>query len=217
MRVYYNENDRYPAQWLRNLIAAGHLPAGEVDERSIVDVSAGDLREFTQCHFFAGIGGWSLALRLPGWPEDRLVWTASCPCPPFSAAGKRQKCPQCQGRLLVWCPRRTGFAICAVCGHAWFADARHLWPEVWRLAAERRPERIFGEQVAGVEGIDWLAGVRASLEILGYAVWCPDLPACSVGAPHPRQRLFWMADANGGHAGAEWLQRGGEHRQQPQD
>ena len=85
---YYNEFDPYAAQWLRNLIAAGHLPAGEVDERSIVDVQPNDLDGYRQCHFFAGIGGWSLAARLAGWPDDRELWTGSCPCQPFSAAGK---------------------------------------------------------------------------------------------------------------------------------
>lgn len=41
---YYNEIDPFAAQWLRNLIAAGHLPAGDVDERSIVDVRPDDLK-----------------------------------------------------------------------------------------------------------------------------------------------------------------------------
>ena len=84
---YYNEFDPYAAQWLRNLIDAGHIPKGEVDSRSIKDVKASDLTGFVQCHFFAGLGGWSHALRLAGWPEDRPVWTGSCPCQPFSAAG----------------------------------------------------------------------------------------------------------------------------------
>ena len=55
--AYYNEIDRFAAAWLRELIKAGLLPDGEVDERSIADVSPGDLAGFTQCHFFAGIGG----------------------------------------------------------------------------------------------------------------------------------------------------------------
>ena len=87
---YYNENDPYAAQWLRNLMAAGHIPEGCVDTRSILDVQPEDLAVFTQCHFFAGIGGWPLALRLAGWPVDKPVWTGSCPCQPFSVAGKRK-------------------------------------------------------------------------------------------------------------------------------
>ena len=91
MPAYYNEIDPYAAQWLRNLISSGHIAAGDVDERSIVEVRPDDLRGYTQCHFFAGIGVLSHALRLAGWSDDRpvLVWTASLPCQPFSAAGKQ--------------------------------------------------------------------------------------------------------------------------------
>ena len=71
MAAYYNEIDPYAAQWLRNLIAAGHIAPGEVDERSILDVSPDDLTGFIQCHFFAGIGVWSHALRRGGWPDER--------------------------------------------------------------------------------------------------------------------------------------------------
>lgn len=165
---YYNEIDPYAAQWLRNLISAGHIPPGDVDERSIVDVQPGDLVGYTQCHFFAGIGGWSYALRLAGWPDSRPVWTGSCPCQPFSAAGKQK-------------------------GEA---DSRHLWPEFRRLIAECAPPVVFGEQVASALGRTWLAGVRADLEALGYAVGAADLCAASVGAPHIRQRLWWVAESN---------------------
>jgi len=85
--AYYNEFDKYAAQWLRNLIAAGHIAPGDVDERSIEDVRPDDLRGYRQCHFFAGIGVWSYALRRSGWPDDRSIWTGSCPCQSFSAAG----------------------------------------------------------------------------------------------------------------------------------
>jgi DNA (cytosine-5)-methyltransferase 1 len=164
--VYYNDNDKHSAAWLRSLIAAGLVPEGTVDERSITDVT-GDLPG--TCHFFAGIGGWPYALQLAGWPADRPVWTGSCPCQPFSAAGKRK-------------------------GNA---DARHLWPEFRRLIAECRPATIFGEQVASRLGREWLAGVRLDLEELGYAVGAADLCAASQGAPHIRQRLFWVADRHG--------------------
>lgn len=165
--AYYNENDRYTAEWLRNLIAAKLIAPGDVDERSIVDVRADDLRGYTQCHFFAGIGGWSYALRLAGWPDDRPVWTGSCPCQPFSAAGKG----------------------------AAFTDERHLWPVWFPLIAERRPAVVFGEQVEAAVRWGWLDLVCADLEAESYAVGAAVLPACGVGAPHIRQRLWFVADA----------------------
>ncbi len=167
--AYYNEIEPFAAQWLRNLIAAGHIAPGEVDERSITEVRPDDLRGFKQRHFFAGIGGWSLAARLAGIPDDFPLWTGSCPCQPFSCAGQRR-------------------------GHA---DERHLWPAFYGLIAECRPAAVAGEQVAGGLGREWLAAVRADLERLGYAVGAADLPAASVGAPHIRQRLFWVADGRG--------------------
>ncbi|TXH16301.1 MAG: DNA cytosine methyltransferase, partial [Hyphomicrobiaceae bacterium] len=72
---YYNEFDPHAAAWLRELIKAGLIPDGHVDERSIVEVQPIDLIEYTQCHFFAGIGGWSLALQLAGVDATRPLWT----------------------------------------------------------------------------------------------------------------------------------------------
>lgn len=166
MAAYYNEIEPFAAQWLRNLITRDLIAPGDVDERSVVEVQSDDLRGYDQCHFFAGIGGWSYALRLAGWLDDRPVWTGSCPCQPFSAAGKR----------------------------AGFADERHLWPDFFRLIRQCRPATVFGEQVAGAHGLAWLDLVHADLEGAGYAVAAADLPACSVGAPHRRQRLWWVAE-----------------------
>ncbi len=164
---YYSEFDPQAAQWLRNLIAAGLIPAGDVDERSIEDVIPNELRGYTQCHFFAGIAGWSLALDLAGWPRDRPVWTGSCPCQPFSAAGKGDG----------------------------FKDERHLWPAWFHLIRQCKPDVVFGEQVASAIRHGWLDLVSADLEAEGYAVGASVLGAHSVGAPHIRQRLYWMADA----------------------
>ncbi|MDE2472935.1 MAG: DNA cytosine methyltransferase, partial [Bradyrhizobium sp.] len=163
----------FAAQWLRNLIARGLIAPGDVDERSIVDVHPEDLRGYGQCHFFAGIGGWSLALRLAGVPDDEPVWTGSCPCQPLSVAGKRK-------------------------GHE---DERHLWPAFFRLIAEWRPAMVFGEQVASRDGREWLAGIRADLEDVGYACGGADLCAAGVGAPHIRQRLYWVADCTSQRCG----------------
>jgi DNA (cytosine-5)-methyltransferase 1 len=165
MAVYYNEIEPYAAAWLRSLISSGLIPDGEVDERSILDVSADDLKGFRQCHFFTGIGGWPYALRLAGWDDDRECWTGSAPCQPISVAGKQKGAD----------------------------DDRHLWPAFYRLISERRPAVVFGEQVAGALGREWLSGVRADLEDAGYACGAADLCAASVGAPHIRQRLYWVA------------------------
>lgn len=164
MAAYYNEIDPYAAEWLRRLIAEGHIVPGDVDERDIRDVSPDDLRSYTQCHFFAGIGVWSYALRLAGWPDHRPVWTGSCPCQPYSAAG------------------RGGGA----------ADERHLWPHWHHLVRLRRPGVVFGEQVASKAGLGWLDLVSADLEGEGYALGVQDLCAAGFGAPHIRQRLFFV-------------------------
>lgn len=210
-RAYYNEVDPHAAQWLRNLIAAKLITGGEVDTRSILDVRPGELAGFDRCHFFAGIGVWDYALGLAEWPTDRPVWTGSCPCQPFSAAG----------------------------GRGGFADERHLWPAFFHLIRECRPATVLGEQVASKDGLGWLDLVQADLEGEGYAVgaadlcapgesvdgegcpddqWlqraildCPDSVlaaelrayadwACgsiSLGAPNIRQRLWFVADAGG--------------------
>jgi len=164
--AWYNEIDEYAAEWLRNLIAAGHIAPGVVDTRSIEDVRPDDLREFAQCHFFAGIGVWSHALRRIGWPDDRRIWTGSCPCQPFSAAGKG----------------------------GGFNDQRHLWPAWFHLITQCSPQSICGEQVASGDGLGWLDLVHADLEAAGYACGAVDLCAAGVGAPHIRQRLWIYAD-----------------------
>ncbi|MEL7089153.1 MAG: hypothetical protein AAGL98_12045, partial [Planctomycetota bacterium] len=203
--AYYNEFDPYAAAWLRGLIDDGQIARGVVDERNILDVTASDLNGYTQCHFFAGIGGWPLALRLAGWSDARPVWTGSCPCPPFSSAGKKKLCPACGGARPVPCPRRTGYFICIGCEHVWFADERHLWPEFYRLIRDGRPPSVFGEQVSGADGEIWFAGVRATLARIGYPAGAVDLPAAGVGAPHIRQRLWWVAHAEvQRHAGRQY-------------
>ncbi|MGO4718082.1 DNA cytosine methyltransferase [Stenotrophomonas sp. 2MCAF14_2] len=166
---YYSEWDPYAAQWIRNLIDAGLIPPGHVDTRSITDVQPSDLAGYRQCHFFAGIAGWSLAARLAGWPDDRELWTGSAPCQPFSVAGK--------GKAQD--------------------DDRHLWPHFLRLIRARRPAVVMGEQVAAAVGKNWLDGVSADLEGIDYACRAVVVPACAVDAPHRRDRLWFVAHAGG--------------------
>jgi len=221
LSVYYNEIEPYAAAWLKNLMDAGYIPTGDIDTRSIEDVRPDDLRGYTQCHFFAGIGGWAYALALAGWPSDRPVWTGSCPCQPFSAAGKGPG----------------------------FEDERHLWPSWQHLIAQCRPPVIFGEQVASAAAAPWIDLVQADVEGMDYAYGCVPFPAAGIGAPHIRDRNYWVADSdhsglegwggmrqcsterpagtrslvgrlaytNGRNACAERQQRSGEQRQQSQD
>jgi DNA (cytosine-5)-methyltransferase 1 len=115
--------------------------------------------------FFAGIGGWPLALRLAGVSEDTPLWTGSPPCQPFSAAGKQL------GQF----------------------DPRHLATVFLNLISECRPPVIFGEQVAPAIAKSWMCDLQAHLEGEDYAVGFAVLPACSIGAPHKRERLFFGA------------------------
>mgnify|MGYP003627376453 CR=1 FL=1 len=166
--AHYNDDDPFAVRWLGALVDAGHIAKGRVDDRSIRDLKPADVAGPGQRHFFAGIGGWSYALRLAGVADGASVWTGSCPCQPFSAAGS--------GRGVE--------------------DERHLWP-IWRdLIAECRPPMVFGEQVASAAGRGWLASVRADMEDMGYRVGAADLCAASVGAPHIRQRIFFGAVAD---------------------
>lgn len=171
MTAYYNEINPFMAEWLRNLIAGDHIAPGIVDERSIEDVIPDELREFTQCHFFAGLGGWSYALRLAGWPDNKPVWTASCPCQPFSSAG----------------------------AGAGFDDPRHLWPHFAWQAKQRRPIRIFGEQSSSGRANAWFDLVQNDLEKMGYTFGLVPFPSACVGAPHERERAYWVADTNVQH------------------
>lgn len=162
------------AAWLRELMAEGVIADGVVDDRSIVEVCPQDLRDFTQCHFFAGVGVWSYSLRQAGWPDDRPAWTGSCPCQPFSMAGSQKG----------------------------ISDERHLWPAWEKLIASETPEVVFGEQVSSAEvigkvknpsGTVWWDVVQSDLERASYASAAFDLPVAGFGGPHIRQRLFFIA------------------------
>lgn len=178
MTAYYNECDPYAAQWLRNLIDAGHIAKGDVDERSITEVQADELRNYTQCHFFAGIGVWSLAARRAGIPDDVRFWTGSCPCQPFSAAGSNKR----------------------------FDDERHLWPVWFDLIRQRRPAIVFGEQVANA--LDWIDLVSSDLEGQAYAFGAANLSAAGFGGAHIRQRMYFVGMADDDNEGSQgWLSR----------
>src|SRR5271166_6208473 len=164
IKAFYNDIDPFICGWLSNLMDLGAITPGKISNKSILELSPDEVVGYDRVHCFAGIAGWDLALDRANW-GCRQVFTGSCPCQPLSSAGQRK-------------------------GHT---DERHLWPAFYRLIAERRPATVFGEQVASKDGREWLAGVRADLEELGYAVGAADLCAASAGSPHIRQRLFWIA------------------------
>ena len=177
--AYYNEIDPYLCDWLRNLITAGLIPPGDVDDRDIRSVCADDLRRYSQCHFFAGVGGFAYACRLAGWPDDEAIWTGGFPCQPFSVAGRQRA----------------------------QADDRHLWPELRRLIASARPAAFLGENVTGLIALA-LDRVLSDLEAEGYASRAVVVPACAVNAPHRRDRVWIvsrdLADRDGERCGEEW-------------
>ena len=157
---------------------------------------------------FAGIGGFALAERWMGWetkvcveidpycqrilkhhfPKSEIhgdiktfdgtkyrgtidLITGGFPCQPFSSAGKRKGT----------------------------SDDRYLWPEMLRVIREVAPRWIVGENVRGL--VNWSGGlvfeqVCADLEAEGYEVQPFILPACAVGAPHRRERIWFVAYFN---------------------
>lgn len=171
MKLYYNENDPFCVEWLKNLMINGLIPRGVIDNRDIKEVRPKDIKEFDQCHFFAGIGGWAIALKDFDFSNThKKVWTGSVPCQPFSVMSSNFKNIEERKR-----------------------DERNLWPYFFQLIQKRRPAIVFGEQVAGKFGLDWFENVRNEMENATYKVAAADLCASSIGAPHIRQRIYWGA------------------------
>lgn len=154
---------------------------------------------------FSGIGGFDLAAEWMGWenifhcewmpfPRQVLhyyfpksisyeditktdftihkgsidILTGGFPCQPYSSAGKRL------GK----------------------EDERHLWPHMLRVISEVKPTYVVGENVRGLT--NWNGGmvfeeVCVDLESCGYEVQPILLPACAVGAPHRRDRVWFIA------------------------
>lgn len=104
------------------------------------------------------------------------ILTGGFPCQPYSQAGKRL------GK----------------------EDDRHLWPEMLRAIREIAPKYVVGENVSGL--LNWNGGlvfneVQTDLEAEGYEVQPCVLPAASVNAPHRRDRVWFIAYANGAGEG----------------
>lgn len=159
----------------------------------------------THASLFSGIGGFDLAAEWAGWTNafnceidpfcrsvlkyhfpdaeqyedirtaDFTIWrdridvlSGGFPCQPFSLAGKRKGTE----------------------------DDRYLWPEMLRVIRTVRPRWVVGENVFGI--INWSEGmvfdkVCSDLEAAGYEVQPYIIPACGVGAPHRRDRCWFVA------------------------
>ena len=167
MNTFYNEIDSYACEWLQNLMDYGVIDSGIIERKDIRGIKPNELQGYNKIHFFAGIGGWEYALQLAKWPDTKEIslWTGSCPCQPFSTSGRRKG----------------------------FSDERHLWPYWFWLIKQQKPDIIFGEQVASKGGIEWFSHVANDLERENYTVGSIILPACSVGAPHRRSRIWFVA------------------------
>ena len=163
--AYYNELDPKAAAWIRELIKMKLITDGEVDDRSITEVTASDISGFRRQHFFAGIAGWERALQLAGWGDDRPVCTASLPCQPFSVAGQQR------GK----------------------ADERHLLPYFFELVSQCRFPTIFGEQVENAISHGWADDLVNELTALDYETALSIIPAAASSAFHIRSRLWWVA------------------------
>ena len=140
------------------------------------------------------------------WREKINVLTGGFPCQPFSVAGQRKGAE----------------------------DNRYLWPEMLRAIREIQPDWVVGENVAGIltmvqPGSETPLGseetlfgednrkrtlhrqeyvvetVCNDLEREGYSVQPVVIPACAVGAPHRRDRVFFIAHR--ADAGVKGMQR----------
>ena len=96
------------------------------------------------------------------------VVTGGFPCQPFSVAGKQKGT----------------------------SDDRHLWPEMFRIIKTLQPRIVLGENVRGIVNIQdgmVFETVCTNLEDEGYEVQAFNIPAAGVGAPHRRERIWFIA------------------------
>jgi DNA (cytosine-5)-methyltransferase 1 len=162
------------------------------------------MRKLRVLDLFSGIGGFSLGLERTGGFET----TAFCEIEPFPRRVLAKRWPGVPIHADVRKLRGEDVGpVDVICGgypcqpfsvagvRAGADDDRHLWPEFARLVDELRPAWVIGENVAGhiSMGLDL---VLSDLERLGYTARPFVIPACGVGAPHRRERVWIVAHRN---------------------
>ncbi|WP_337618950.1 DNA cytosine methyltransferase, partial [Desulfovibrio sp.] len=139
---------------------------------------------------------------LPGLPSAISLRASGRGHTPCAARDGRMTAPSGQdpvpASLSAWQAKKKGTA-----------DERHLWPSFFRLISQCRPDVIFGEQVASPDGLAWLDIISSDLEAAHYACGAVDTCAAGFGAPHIRQRLYWVADADGEQLHRSWFRKSG--------
>lgn len=182
--------------------------------------------KITHLSLFSGIGGFDLAAEWMGWnniaaiekdnfcqkvlkknfPNIKIyddvrtfpatnytgrvdILTGGFPCQPFSAAGKRKGT----------------------------SDDRHLWPEMLRVISIIKPTWVIAENVRGILSIESglvFEQVCLDLEAIGYEVQPVIIPACSLDAPHKRERVWFIAYSNANKLNREESRSCGKENQQ---
>lgn len=172
---------------------------------------------------FSGIGGFALAASW-AWPRHEVV--AFCEKDPFCRQVLRKHWPTApivedirnlDGSDYANVDLLTGGFPCQPASTAGkrggTEDDRWLWPEMLRVIRQARPRFVLGENVPGLVSLDdglVFERVLLDLEDAGYEAWPLVIPACGVGAPHRRDRVWIVAYAG---CKGEWAQ--GEQLQQP--
>jgi DNA (cytosine-5)-methyltransferase 1 len=169
------------------------------------------MSEFTHIDLFSGIGGFALAARWAGFETVQFVEKDDCcrrvlaknfPGVPVHGDIHTFTAFDLWERRLGRPDLLTGGFPCqpfSLAGNGLGAqDDRYLWPEMFRVVTEIRPRFVVAENVAGLLNRVEFDCCISDLEDAGYDVGCLVIPACAVNAPHRRDRLWIVADSNGG-------------------
>jgi DNA (cytosine-5)-methyltransferase 1 len=154
---------------------------------------------------FSGIGGWELGLNACGWelmwqcerePSCRALLTERFGVPIYDDIRTICEHNPTPVDALIGSPPCQPFSVAGAQNGV--TDERHLYPAFAELVAQIRPRWVLMEQVAAILSINSgrdFAGYVGGLVALGYSVVWHCIPACAIGAPHERDRLWIIANA----------------------